>query len=71
MIYESDKIYSEYYSLKPLNLKAQVIKVGDCWGGRFWKDQVFQTDELYAGHSESYAEDACENYILGIKKITL
>jgi hypothetical protein len=70
MIYQSDKIHSEYYSSE-LNLKAQVIKVDGCWGGRFWKDQVFQTDELYSGHSESYAEDACENYVLGIKKITL
>ena len=28
-----------------------------------------QTDEIYEGHNEEYAENAAENYVLGIKKI--
>ena len=32
-----------------------------------WKDNVYQKDELYEGHSETYAENAAENYVLGVK----
>ena len=67
-IYTADQINSVYFSEDGL-LKAEVIKVSGTWGGRYWKDQVFQTDVLFEGKNEHYAEDACENYVLGINKI--
>ena len=52
------------------NLKAEVWKTtSGSYGVRFWKSQVWQKDELYRGHSEGYAEDAAENYVLGVKFI--
>jgi|TARA_B100001939_G_C16719006_1_gene520369 hypothetical protein len=39
------------------------------YGVRFYKNNVFIKDEIYKGKSESYAEDAAENYLYGIKTI--
>lgn len=49
------------------NRKAEVgIKNGK-YGLRMWENQIWQKDELYEGYSESYAEDAADNYVFGIK----
>tara|TARA_Y100001963_G_C6634988_1_gene378132 strand:+ start:158 stop:403 length:246 start_codon:yes stop_codon:yes gene_type:complete len=39
------------------------------WGCRFWEYQVWKGDRLFEGYSEQYAEDAAENYVLGILEI--
>ena len=50
------------------NLMAETfIDNNNNYGARFYKDNVWITDELYEGHSERYAEDAAENYVLGVK----
>ena len=51
------------------NLRADVIKLDNHWGCRLDKDGELKKTEFYKGHSEAYAEDAAENYVLGIKKI--
>lgn len=50
-------------------LRADVIKLDNHWGCRLYKDNKIVKTEFYRGHSEAYAEDAAENYVLGIKKI--
>ena len=47
--------------------KADVGRTGDSWGVRFYKDNMWIKDEVYKNKSESYAESAAENYVLGIK----
>lgn len=50
--------------------RADVYSVrGGHWGCRFWVNNVWWKDEVYEGHSECYAEDAAENYVLGIKVV--
>ncbi len=52
--------------------RAEVWRTQDGrFGCRFWKNNVHQTDEIYEGHSEEYAEDAAENYVFGIKTLLL
>lgn len=49
------------------NRKADVIKLDNHWGCRLYEDGKLISTEFYKGHSEAYAEDAAENYVLGIK----
>lgn len=49
--------------------KADVGRTGDSWGVRFYKDNMWIKDEVYKNKSESYAESAAENYVLGIKDV--
>ena len=49
------------------NKKAEVGVKDGSFGIRMWKNNVYQRDELYEGHSEAYAESAAENYVFGIK----
>ncbi len=51
------------------NLRAEVYSSEKGFGCRFFKDNLWVTDEVYEGHSEQYAEDAAENYVLGIKEL--
>lgn len=52
------------------SLKAQVWTTSEGhFGCRFWKDNIWLKDEIYKGHSEQYAEDAADNYVLGVKTI--
>jgi hypothetical protein len=39
------------------------------FGCRFYKDDCWVKDEVYPSHSEIWAENAAENYVLGIKKV--
>ena len=56
---------------KELTEWADVVRRGqfrnDCWGARFYVNGEDLGIEWYKGHSESYAEDACENFVRGIK----
>ena len=50
------------------NRKAEVWHTGKSYGLRMYENNVWQKDEVYEKHSESYAEDAADNYVQGIKK---
>ena len=45
--------------------KAEVIRENNQWGCNYYEDGKLIATEMYAGHSESYAESAAENYVLG------
>tara|TARA_B100001093_G_scaffold100885_1_gene92994 strand:- start:4429 stop:4635 length:207 start_codon:yes stop_codon:yes gene_type:complete len=63
----ADKLLSTY---QDSTLKAMTFITSDGdFGVRFYKDQVWQKDEIYKGHSEQYADDAAENYVLGVKHL--
>lgn len=51
-------------------LQADVIITEGVFGCKFYDEQgaVIAT-EYYEGHSETYAENAAENYVFGIKTI--
>ena len=61
-----DNKYSTYVDGE---LRADVIKLDGHWGCRLYRENKVVKTEFYKGHSESYAENAAENYVLGIKKI--
>ena len=65
----TNKTKITYSSYTNGDLRADTIKVGKDWGCDYYKNGEFIKTELYKGHSESYAEDAAENYVSGIKKI--
>ena len=47
--------------------RADVIKLDNHWGCRLWEEGELVKTEFYKGHSEMYAENAAENWVLGIK----
>ena len=63
------------------NLRAEVLrKIGDecsehvpagTFGIKMYIDEMLLGIEWYEGKSESWADDAAENYVLGIKMIFL
>lgn len=40
------------------------------WGCSFYVDEVWQQDQWFPDHSERYAEDAAENFVMGILKLS-
>ena len=40
-----------------------------CYGAIFFVDGKEVARETYPGKSEYWAEDCCENYVMGIKKL--
>ena len=62
-----DRKYHDYWQD---NRRAEVFKsVQGHWGVRYFEDNMWVTDEIYKEHSETYAESAAENYVLGIKNV--
>ena len=61
-----NNVYSTYVDG---DLRADTIKLEEHWGCRFYVGDKAVKTEFYIGHSESYAESAAENYVMGIKKI--
>ena len=60
----------QYHTYQRDNRKAEVwTDEYNNWGCRFWENNVWKADEVYKGHSESYAENAAENYVEGIKSV--
>ena len=59
-----------YHTFRGDSRKTEVWKdeYGN-WGCRFWENNIWKSDEIYKGHSESYAESAADNYVLGIKHV--
>ena len=49
------------------NRKAEDGIKNGTYGIRMWENQIWQEDELMKGYSESYVEDAADNYVFGIK----
>ena len=49
--------------------EARVYKAEHGFGVRFFEDNLWIKDEVYTEHSEQYAEDAADNYVLGIKNV--
>ena len=62
---------TEYSTYVDGDRRADVVRKGtfrnDCWGARFYLNAEDLGIEWYKGHSESYAEDAAENFVRGIK----
>jgi len=68
-IVTAEKLLSTYTD-QTLSLKAETfVDINGNFGTRFFKDNVWQVDEIYEGHSEEYAENAAENYVMEIKKL--
>ncbi len=68
-IVTAEKLLSTYTD-QTLSLKAETfVDINGNFGTRFFKDNVWQVDEIYEGHSEEYAENAAENYVMEIKRL--
>ncbi len=68
-IVTAEKLLSTYTD-QTLGLKAETfVDINGNFGTRFFKDNVWQVDEIYEGHSEEYAENAAENYVMEIKRL--
>ena len=66
-IIHAEKLSSAYMQD---NLRAETfVDTNGNFGARFYKDNMWPVDELYKGHSEQYAEDAAENYVIGVKHL--
>ena len=63
---QADTLLSTY---KDESLMAVTFVVDGSYGTRYYNNKVWVADEIYEGHSEEYAENAAENYVLGVKKI--
>jgi len=51
-------------------LRADTVLKDGHYGARFYdKHGVIIKTEIYKGHSETYAENAAENYVFGIKVV--
>lgn len=58
---------TEYSTYVDGDRRADVIKLDSHWGCRLWEEGTLVKTEFYKGHSEMYAENAAENWVLGIK----
>ena len=62
---------TEYSTYVDGDRRADVVRKGtfrnDCWGVKFYLNGEDLGIEWYKGHSESYAEDAAENFVMGVK----
>tara|TARA_Y100001937_G_C7087870_1_gene316217 strand:+ start:491 stop:673 length:183 start_codon:yes stop_codon:yes gene_type:complete len=58
---------TEYSTYVDGDRRADVIKLDGHWGCRLWEEGELVKTEFYRGHSEMYAENAAENWVVGIK----
>ena len=64
------KIVSTYfYEEAPELLRAEVFQDENGFGVQYFKGSDVFDEEVFPGKSLRYAEDAAENWALGIKKI--
>lgn len=62
------KSYTYFSTYVDGDRRADVIKNSDgVFGIEMIENNEFVRREFFTGHSESYAEDAAENYVMGIK----
>ena len=53
-------------------LRADTVLKDGHYGARFYDSHgVVIKTEFYKGHSETYAENAAENYVMGIKTLAI
>ena len=64
------EVYLKHHVYWQDNRRAEVFRTknGD-WGVRYFKNKKWLLDEIYREHSEFYAENAAENFVLGIKDV--
>jgi hypothetical protein len=61
---------STYFSEEaPTMLRAEVFQDGNMYGIQYFKGEAIFNEERFPGKSLRYAEDAAENWALGIKKL--
>tara|TARA_R100000697_G_scaffold55680_1_gene68972 strand:- start:54 stop:236 length:183 start_codon:yes stop_codon:yes gene_type:complete len=58
---------TEYSTYVDGDRRADVIKLDGHWGCRLWEEGELVKTEFYKGHSEMYAENTAENWVVGIK----
>jgi len=59
---------SEYSTYVDGDRRADVIKnTNGVWGIAMYENNEHVRTEFYNGHNEFYAENAAENYVMGIK----
>jgi len=51
------------------DLKAETIYYNGQFGIQMFDNNEFVGEEFYKGKSEAYADDAAENYVLGVKTV--
>jgi len=62
------KIYHTFIS-DDKSKTATVWFNGEDWGSSFYLNGSKVEERIFCGHSESYAEDAAENYVVGILQL--
>lgn len=66
----SNKLFHTYQGSNDYsNRTAEVFLQENIWGCRFYIDGREISEEIYVDHSESWAEDCAENFVLGIKNV--
>jgi hypothetical protein len=63
-----DHLLHQYWS-DDKSKKAEVYVTDLGYGCRYYEDHMWKKDIVYKNHSESYAESAAENYVLGILQL--
>ena len=63
-----DHLLHQYWS-DDKSKKAEVYLTDQGYGCRYYEDNMWKKDIVYKNHSESYAESAAENYVLGILQL--
>ena len=63
-----DHLLHQYWS-DDKSKKAEVYVTDSGYGCRYYEDHMWKKDIVYKNHSESYAESAAENYVLGILEL--
>ncbi len=61
-------VLSEYQDMEK-GVRSQVIFDGKKYGCNFYNQNKLIKTEYYPGKSESWAESAAENYVLGVKQL--
>ena len=63
-----DHLLHQYWS-DDKSKKAEVYVTDQGYGCRYYENHMWKNDVMYKDHSESYAESAAENYVLGILQL--
>tara|TARA_Y100000592_G_C5454214_1_gene310424 strand:- start:1281 stop:1532 length:252 start_codon:yes stop_codon:yes gene_type:complete len=63
-----DHLLHQYWS-DDKKRKAEVYVTDHGYGCRYYEDHMWKKDVMYKNHSESYAESAAENFVLGILQL--
>ena len=64
------RVISEHYSMDKANRKAIVEEWNGHYAVAFFENDELISTETYHDKNLQYHEDAAENYVLGVKKIS-